>query len=330
MTSDDVIAQVRSTDKLPLLPGVAVKILRITNDPSAGLNDLAQVISEDPALVARLLKVVNSPLFGVARQVTSVTKATALLGMRSVKSLALSFLLVDLIRRNSDNDREFDFEGFWRRSLTTAVAGRKIAELVRPAEKEEAFVAGLLSDIGIMALVLAIPEWVDQVGCRWTDTGCWDVAFEEQQFGVTHAAVGASLLDMWSLPNTLCDAVGHHHDDIDSMISAGARQYEPLPRLVRAASEIAGLFCGDIDLAEMDACMDRCCRLTGIDHESLDMVLDDLANHVQNTALLLSVPIDQWIDYSAIQREAQKRLAAADPGACRDGSNRTDSSTQAA
>ncbi|MBL1217019.1 MAG: HDOD domain-containing protein [Planctomycetes bacterium] len=312
MTCDDVIAQVRSTDKLPSLPGVAVKILRVTNDPNAGLDDLAQVIIEDPALVARLLKVVNSPLFGVARQVTSISKATALLGMRSVKSLALSFSLVDLIRKNSDDDFKFDFEGYWRRSLTTAVAGRKIAELVAPAEKEEAFVAGLLSDIGIMALILAVPEWGESIGRQWTETGCWDVAFEEEQFGVTHAAVGESLLDMWSLPDTLRTAVGHHHDDIAAMQASGDEQFTPLIRLVRAATEIAGLFCGDIDIATMDPCIDRCTQLTGIDTASLDMVLDDLANHVQNTALLLSVPIGQWIDYSAIQKEAEKRLAGAD------------------
>ena len=144
-----IIEKIKTADNLPSLPTVAIQVLQMTQADDVSLADIARVIQQDPALTVKVLKVVNSSLFGMSRRISSVQQAMVVLGLRTVKVMVLSFSLVDTLkdRRNST----FDYTGYWRRSLTTAVAAKSLAERVRPEYAEEAFVCGLLCDIGTLA-----------------------------------------------------------------------------------------------------------------------------------------------------------------------------------
>jgi two-component system cell cycle response regulator len=151
-----IIERIRTADNLPSLPAVAVQVLKLTQADEVSISEIARVIQQDPALTARVLRIVNSSLFGMSRKVSSLQQAMVVLGLRTVKVMVLSFSLVDTMRSRTVGG--FDFSGYWRRSLTTAVASKLIAEEVRRALVDEAFIGGLLCDLGMLAAVQCARE----------------------------------------------------------------------------------------------------------------------------------------------------------------------------
>ena len=127
-------------DKLPTLPGIAIKILEAVQRPNPDLQEIAEILASDPPLSAEVLKLINSPFFGLSRKVTSVFHAVSMLGMNVIKNIALSFALVKEFSKNSQGD--FDYPNFWKYSLTTAIAARKTAESVYRDGAEDAFLLG--------------------------------------------------------------------------------------------------------------------------------------------------------------------------------------------
>jgi putative nucleotidyltransferase with HDIG domain len=193
--------------KLYSLPQTLAEVLRIVKDDTSSADDLAAILMRDPALTARLLRVVNSPYYGVGRKIGSITQAVMTVGTRQVTALALC----TSVYRLADNwQGSFDRVRFWRHSLEVAIGARSVAEKVGYRNLEEIFVAGLLHDIGFLVLENSFPEQFRQV---WKDTAGRGsiVESEEAVWGTDHARVGQFLLEQWRLPETLCQAVGRHH-----------------------------------------------------------------------------------------------------------------------
>ncbi|MFN3215443.1 MAG: diguanylate cyclase domain-containing protein [Acidimicrobiales bacterium] len=192
-----------SLESLPSPPFVAVEVLRITNDPEASVHELAEVISNDPVLAARLLKVANSPSFGAGREVTNMDRAMMLLGLKAVKMLALSFSLAP---DPGDAPAGLSLGQYWYHSLLNAVTARYWAELVDRRVVEEAFLSGLISHLG--RLILA-----KQTGDRYqeVDPGgrAWPTLGEEARvFGFSSAHVTEQVLREWGLPSLIADCAG--------------------------------------------------------------------------------------------------------------------------
>jgi len=301
-----ILDHLQKAENLPSLPTVAMEILKLTRDPDSTVDDLAEVIRNDPALSAKILKMVNSSMFGISRQVTSITQAVSLLGMRTVKVLSLSFSVMDLTKSNEDEGTSFDYDTFWRHSLTSAVAGRLLAEQTKKALKEEAFVGGLLSDLGMIAACRCAPDLYNPVLKKWSELGRWDVSVEHELFGLTHARMTSELLSHWGLPDTLCAAIGTHHGEGVDEIDDSARD---LSNLIRGAAQIAALFCGDVPSDQIDECKQFCMKLTGIEEEKIETLLEQLADHVQETASLLSIKIGETVTYDQLQMQASMQLA---------------------
>ena len=129
---------VGSLGTLPTPPFVAMEIIRLTRDPESSANDLADVLSNDPVLATRILQVANSPAYGLAREVTTVDRATALLGLKAVKMMALSFSLAADV---GDDAGALSLKTYWYHSLLNAVTARRWAELSHPGLSEEAFLS---------------------------------------------------------------------------------------------------------------------------------------------------------------------------------------------
>ena len=143
-----IIDRIRTADNLPSLSTVAMEILALCRDEDASTTSIGEIVQQDAALTAKLLKTVNSPFFGMPREVASPHQAITLLGVRTVKQLALSFSLVDTI--GTDQKCDFDYQGYWRRSLTSAAAARLLGMALDPTMAEEAFAGGLLSELGMV------------------------------------------------------------------------------------------------------------------------------------------------------------------------------------
>lgn len=293
-----------STDNLPSLPTVAIDVLRLTREEDTSIGELAGIIQNDPALTAKMLKVVNSALFGVPREIGSIGQTVGLLGLRTVKIMALSFSLVETVRGVQGDT--FGFEAYWRRSLTTAVAARLIGNAAALRFAEEAFVAGLLSDIGMIAAWRSAPAIYQPILTESAETGQPMAEIEASRFGFTHAVMSRRLLEAWHLPDALCAAVGGHHGEGLATLSGESLE---LTRLVHAAATVSGLFCRELPFSQLDSVKAQCAEETGVDQAKLDEALLDLHQHVEDMASLLAVQVGETAHYGQVQTEAAAQLA---------------------
>jgi diguanylate cyclase (GGDEF)-like protein len=210
---------------LPTPPGIALRVIELAQDPTTDLAATAAAIHLDAALSARILRIANSPLFASAtrRPTTTVSRALALLGLNAAITLALGFSLAATMRGSGQVAAARD--RFWRRSVLGAMASRLLAEQAGLKRLEELMLAGLLQDIGALALMQAMPERYAQLDDAPAGTG--RLARERELFGSDHAEVGAWLATRWNLPEYLGRLIaGHegglHADDPELACVAGS------------------------------------------------------------------------------------------------------------
>ena len=200
----------KGLDKLPTLPGIAMRILEVVRNEETSLKEIADVLSADPPLSAQVLKLINSPFYGVRTQITSVPHAVNLLGLNTVKNLALSFSLLRDYRKGKDQN--FDYTNFWKQSLIGAVSSKLIAEKVVPSFGEDAFFLGLIHNIGILALSQCMPKQYSLVLKEKGRTICSYHEAENQILGFNHMEVGEYLIKAWGLPETFFVPIRYHHN----------------------------------------------------------------------------------------------------------------------
>lgn len=229
---------VNALDKLPTLPGIAMKILEVVRDKEASLKQIADTISNDPSLSAEILKAINSPFYGLSKKVTSVHHAVNLLGISTIKSLALSFSLIKNFRNRESG--EFDHTKYWKDSLIGAVSTKLIAEKVAPEFAEDCFFLGLLQNIGTLTLVNSMPKQYNLVMAEISNDGYQDHEAEKQIFGVDHMEVGAYLARSWGLPETFSAPIGYHHQP--ETLSTDDVDIQMYTRIVHLSSLIIELF----------------------------------------------------------------------------------------
>jgi diguanylate cyclase (GGDEF)-like protein len=193
---------------LPSLPSVAVRVLQLCQRDDLDLAEIARVVAHDPALAAKVLKMVNSPAFGVRQEVRTLSHAVALLGANAVRMLVLSFSLA----RDMGRTQKAGLKTFWKRSVLSAVAAREALGEAVIAQREEAFVAALLQDIGVLALQRALGREYEVMTIAAGDDHERLASIEREQLGCDHAEVGGWLLTKWKLPERLCVAVLHSHE----------------------------------------------------------------------------------------------------------------------
>jgi len=208
--NDGVLDRVLQCPSLPSLPAIAAEVVELTGDTDVCMNKLARAVVKDQALAARVLRTVNSSFYGLRQQCTSIRKALVLLGLGPVKGIVLSFSLIAAVEEE-DQNQGLDMEAHWRRALFTATAAKLL--LLRAGEQDasdEAFLGGLLQDIGVIAMHRTLgPEY--RAVLRDAEGDHRDLSrIEMDRFGVAHPEVGAMLGARWRLPETLTLPVRHH------------------------------------------------------------------------------------------------------------------------
>ena len=198
--------RIKQIGKLPSPEGVAQEILRVANDESTTIHDIADVVEKDPATASRLLKLVNSPLAGVSRRIAAIPQAVALLGLDTVKSTALGFSLISQFKQGPC--KGFDYEAFWSGSVATAVAARHIAHICKQVPPEEVFICGLLCQVGRLAFATVYPQEYGDALNRMNSEGSSLLAeVERALFGLDSNQLSAEMMADWGLPALYCDAV---------------------------------------------------------------------------------------------------------------------------
>jgi putative nucleotidyltransferase with HDIG domain len=198
-------------EDLPPLPLIVQKVLSLTQSENTNTEELAKVISNDQALTAKLLRIVNSPFYAVSSVVTTIPHAVILLGFRGVRDLALGLSTVGLFKEYEES-RLLPRQRFWEHSIASALCCKAVADRIRHKDPEEAFVGGLLHDIGRMVFSQffsgSFTDALREASMKRQPL----LDLEKEEIGISHTLVGKLLLQKWNLPPSLADAVERHHD----------------------------------------------------------------------------------------------------------------------
>lgn len=293
------------------LPAVAVEVLQLTSHPKVDVQRLRQCIERDPALATRVLGVVNSSLFGLGHQISDLSQALALLGTKPLKLLVLGFSLPDNLFIGVAGDI---LRRYWRRTLTKAVAAREISATVWKLPGDDAFLAGLLQDIGLLVLIQEFGEpfvkLLDAAFAKSMDVG----TLVAKSIGFDHAQLSARLLERWGLPQNLVDA-----------IAAGrpAATIADLPATVRCLPQIlhlAELLSSLVTENRTDLLPDLLAAAEGYHSlriNELPALVASLQEKVEQLADVLKLELPLGMDYTAVMLKAHERLSdvAADAAA---------------
>ncbi len=194
---------------LPGIPVVASKVMAAAADPNSSADDLRAIIEMDPALAARILKVANSSLYSFSRSIETLRHAISLLGFRTVENLVMAASLRDVFKNFGLSEKLL-----WEHAtLSGAVAARFSTLDAIDVERESAFTAGLLHDLGKIALANSARERYQKIVMRTYNEGVAFHEAEREEFGFDHAELGALVAEKWKLPKRLVNAIRHHHHE---------------------------------------------------------------------------------------------------------------------
>lgn len=281
-------AAVRQLSHIATLPEVTLGIIELVENPNSSAQDLNALIARDPALSARILKVVNSAFYGLPRQIGSINRAISLLGLNAVKNIAIAASLAKLFRGGALCDR-FDAKELWSHSVAVATAAKLLAKEARMSCGDEAFLAGLMHDIGIMVALQTDRARLAAAftAMQFDAEGAPRLDFrlvERHVFGADHCHFGEALCEQWKFPRSLALACGHHHDPMGA--PAESRQ---IPWLVYIADRLATEGGGyRVDIAGRGI-PPEALEAVGLSPAQLDLVREQLATALDEAQATLAV-----------------------------------------
>jgi diguanylate cyclase (GGDEF)-like protein len=299
----DIRARLENCPELPSLPAVAVRILNLCQQENPELTEIAKLLAHDPALAAKLLRLTNSPAYGLKREVSTVSHATMILGLNAIRTLALSFSLVKNLQQNDKHPVTW----FWKRSLMSAVAARELAVACGCLQSEEAFLGALLQDIGVLALrQLREPQYEEVSSQAGANHGRL-IAAEQELFGADHAEIGGWLCARWKLPPVLGEAVRSSHTAAEP--PAGTHpDVASLIRVVAVSGLVADIWLREDNAAATSEARAAGQRLLGLPNGELDAILLRVAENSEEVATLFEVAIDSQEQLTAILDRAKETL----------------------
>jgi diguanylate cyclase (GGDEF)-like protein len=234
-SNDEIQKLIEKQIELPSPPAIAVQILKNVQDENASLQDLAKIISADPALTSKVLRVANSGFYAPRSGVTSVERALTVLGTNLIKNIALSFVITNDLRNN--RDESFDFDYFWRRAVTSAVAAELLTTTLRQ-KNEDIFVTALFHDIGVLIMYLSQGDGYNLLLKERKATGTQLFSLERQAYGFDHQQLGATLVESWGLPEQIYLPIGYHHSNTDA-----PEEYRSTTEILRIADQLSSIYC---------------------------------------------------------------------------------------
>lgn len=294
----DLLQTLKSCRTLPSVPGVVMEVLDLSQNPDVGTAELAKVISRDPALVAKILKVANSAWAGVRREVTTLGQAVNLLGMNGTMSLALSFSLVRGLRKMEGPS--FDHAAYWRRSAISGIATLAAGSFVMAAKPDELFLTGLLQDIGMLVLNEALPDYGSLVVSAQNDHERL-VETERRELGADHSEVSSWFLGKWGLPRQIIASVQTSHN------SKSIRN--PMAKAVAVGSRIAEIWTNPRTGAAMAAATTAAREILELSEAELDQILDQTAAKLPETTRNLDIVVGDESLINGLLDQAREAMA---------------------
>ncbi len=285
--------------KLPSPPAIALKILEAVRKDENSFDELARIISADPALTARILKIANSSLYGFPNPVDSLSQATALIGTNALKNIALSFVIVQDFQDAPQGS--FDLTLFWRRAITSAVAAESLAEYTG-LQDQDLFVTALLQDIGVLILYLSDTSSYMALQDEKRVSGRTTCEMEQQIFGFDHTEVGSHLLSVWNLPEAIYQPIRFHHSDIIE------DTYKNTSRILNFSDKIGAIYYGIHSNSKCIAVHEGLSKLYQLSDEQIDHLIDTVGEKAREILDLFSLDPGDIKPFSLIMQEANEEL----------------------
>ncbi len=258
---------------LPAIPAIMMEIARLLEKPNATANELARIIGRDQGIASKVLSIANSPLYGLPRKVSTIDFAILIIGFEDIRNIVTALSMVESFKNKTD--KNLNQKQFWLHSILTGLAAKKFAEELGYKNGSEAFVAGLIHELGIPVIhkyfhtnFIVITEKVKTAKISFMES-------EYEVLGLTHQEIGRYLAIKWNLPLSLCDAILNHHTP---NLSKESRTLTALIHLADYATnklEIANFYWDE------DYSLDNSI-LEILGFESIDKVEEFITNHKAN------------------------------------------------
>jgi sigma-B regulation protein RsbU (phosphoserine phosphatase) len=289
--------------ELPAPPEAAIQIMQACSREDVKQQELTDLAGYDPVVSAELLRVVNSPLYGLSREVNSIARAVNIIGHRALRNLALCIAVRDALKPDGLND--FDAASYWEDTLRRAVAARLLGQHAG-VEADESFTAGLLLDFGLLVLFYKQPGQAK----HWNEIRRLDpdkrLIKEQALFGITHDQVGELLSRAWQLPEKFISALSEHHRI--SELTADDESAR-LGRVLYCTDWTAFVFSADDPQWAIDRCRKVLAETLGINREQSETCLAQIPVQASEAAEALGLRVPPQEDFEALLHKANLQLA---------------------
>lgn len=210
MSISNIETKLARATTLPVLPKVVVQVINLLDRADVGSKEYERLISQDSALTAKILRTANSALFGGGGRITSLQRALSILGINTMRSICMTVAFQSVVQSKQLTKR-FCVPAYWQHSLSTACAAKILAALSRCAAPDEAFIAGLLHDIGKLAISILLPDEANCIHALVETTGLSYLDAERKQIQLDHQIIGKMAIERWGLPGVYIPPVASHH-----------------------------------------------------------------------------------------------------------------------
>lgn len=283
----------------PSLPAIATQILNMIRSDEVEMADLVQVISVDPALTAKMLKVANSSLFGYPSEITTVRRAISVLGTNTIKSIALSFVLADSLNKKQTF---LDIDQFWRRSVTAAVAAEMLSKHLKRRD-EDIFLMGLLQNLGLLVAILTKGEEYSTLLLNEKDYQHDLTELEQELYGFDHQQIGAALMKSWNLPDAISIPILFHHKP-----ATAPKQYRKEAEILAVADRLSELYNGDERAEKARLIQEDLVKSFRFKQDETLAFLDEVAEKSREIFTTFELDPDKIQPYSELLQQANIEL----------------------
>jgi len=294
--------------EIPHIPAVISRIIKMASDDKVSTEKLTSEIQKEPALVIKILKIVNAPFYGRRHKIGTITHAVTVLGMSAVQSIALSASILDRVFKN-ESISSFDLEDFWRHSFFSAIACQLMARKKKYLIPEEAFVVGLLHDIGVLAMLKAEPEKYKKIFIRENKSTRENIktTLEESIFGTNHSRVGYLFAKQGDLPNIIYLPILYHHNPRACIEKS--KKIRALTGIVYLSDILTSIFYSDkkADMLLKFKTMAR--KWAGFNEKESEDILYKISEEIDKTKdIFENISLDSQKSYAEILQEANAEL----------------------
>jgi len=210
MKSQKIDRIINSIGKLPTLPTVYMKLAHLLNAPDSSIKMISNIISEDQAVAAMVLKIVNSATYGFYNKIGDLQHSIVILGLNEIKNLVLATSMSKIVKQ-FESSNAFNMQEFWKHSIGCAILAKVLAETADLKDLEDVFTGGLLHDIGKLIHAAYLREEFNSVVANVMETGAQMSESEKKILGFDHAETGSALAEKWRLPRKTVNMITHHH-----------------------------------------------------------------------------------------------------------------------